>query len=63
MSVYLVEDREIWSPIGLFQNIGYLYFGILSKKMRPDYSHKIFGDKRLHTFFFQEALPRAGAFA
>jgi hypothetical protein len=29
--------------------------------MRPDYSHKIFGDKRLHHFFFQEALARASA--
>jgi hypothetical protein len=31
--------------------------------MRPDYSHKIFGDKRLHHFFFQEALARAAASA
>ena len=27
--------------------------------MRPDYSHKIFDDKRLHHFFFQEALARS----
>jgi hypothetical protein len=31
--------------------------------MRPDYSHKIFGDKRLHRFFFQKALARAIASA
>jgi hypothetical protein len=31
--------------------------------MRPDYSHKIFDDKRLHHFFFQEALARAAASA
>jgi hypothetical protein len=31
--------------------------------MRPDYSHKIFGDKRLHQFFFQKALARAIAYA
>jgi hypothetical protein len=31
--------------------------------MRPDYSHKIFGDKRLNHFFFQEALARANALA
>jgi len=24
--------------------------------MRPDYSHKIFDDKRLHLFFLMEAL-------
>jgi hypothetical protein len=26
--------------------------------MRPDYSHKIFGDKRLRYFFQMEALTR-----
>lgn len=26
--------------------------------MRPDYSHKIFDDKRLHHFFMMEALTR-----
>jgi hypothetical protein len=26
--------------------------------MRPDYSHKIFDDKRLHHFFLMEALTR-----
>jgi hypothetical protein len=26
--------------------------------MRPDYSHKIFDDKRLHPFFLMEALTR-----
>lgn len=31
--------------------------------MRPDYSHKIFGDKRLHHFFLQQALARAYASA
>jgi len=31
--------------------------------MRPDYSHKIFGDKRLHHFFFQQTLARASASA
>jgi len=67
MSIYLAEDRQNSFPIGLFQNIGYLYFTELRKKrlndMRPDYSHKIFGDKRLHHFFFQDALARASASA
>jgi hypothetical protein len=26
--------------------------------MRPDYSHKIFDDKRLHHFFLKKALAR-----
>lgn len=26
--------------------------------MRPDYSHKIFDDKRLHHFFLKKALVR-----
>ena len=26
--------------------------------MRPDYSHKIFDDKRLHQFFLRKALVR-----
>jgi hypothetical protein len=26
--------------------------------MRPDYSHKIFDDKRLHHFLLMEALTR-----
>jgi hypothetical protein len=67
MSVYLAEDRENSFPIGHFQNIGYLYFPKKGQKlviyMRPDYSHKIFDDKRLHHFFFQEALARASASA
>ena len=29
--------------------------------MRPDYSHKIFGDKRLHPFLRLEACVRADA--
>jgi len=57
MWVYLAEDRQNSISIGLFQNNGYLYYRI----MRPDYSHKIFDDKRLHHFFFQEALARASA--
>jgi hypothetical protein len=35
----------------------------LANNMRPDYSHKIFDDKRLHRFFFLEALARGAAFA
>jgi len=31
--------------------------------MRPDYSHKIFDDKRLQRFIFQKALARAAASA
>jgi hypothetical protein len=31
--------------------------------MRPDYSHKIFDDKRLHHFFLLEAHTRAAASA
>jgi hypothetical protein len=61
ISVYLTEDRENSFSIGLFKNIGYLYFRRMPPYMRPDYSHKIFGDKRLHQFFFQEALARASA--
>jgi hypothetical protein len=63
MSIYLAEDRENSFAIGHFKNIGYLYFRRKTSYMRPDYSHKIFGDKRLHHFFFQEALARASAFA
>jgi hypothetical protein len=67
MSRYLAEDRQKTISVGLFQNIGYLYFmGRQARPdhyMRPDYSHKIFGDKRLHRFFFQKALARAIASA
>jgi hypothetical protein len=59
----LAEDRENSFPIGHFQNYGYLYFWQEPLIMRPDYSHKIFDDKRLHHFFFQEALARAAASA
>jgi hypothetical protein len=59
MWVYLAEDRQNSISIGLFQNYGYLYHA----NMRPDYSHKIFDDKRLHRFFFLEALARGAAFA
>jgi hypothetical protein len=59
MWVYLAEDRQNSISIGLFQNYGYLY----GRSMRPDYSHKIFDDKRLHRFFFLEALARGAAFA
>jgi hypothetical protein len=45
--------------LDIYQNIGYLYL----TNMRPDYSHKIFGDKRLHHFFFQQTLARASASA
>ena len=31
---------------------------LLKEYMRPDYSHKIFDDKRLHRFFFLEALAQ-----
>jgi hypothetical protein len=63
MSIYLAEDRENSFWIGLFKNNGYLYFRRKPPSMRPDYSHKIFGDKRLYQFFFQEALARASASA
>jgi hypothetical protein len=63
MWVYLAEDRQNSISIGLFQNNGYLYPDFSCQYMRPDYSHKIFDDKRLHRFFFLEALARGAAFA
>jgi hypothetical protein len=59
----LAEDRQNSISIGHFQNNGYLYLRHKPLIMRPDYSHKIFDDKRLHHFFFQEALARAAASA
>jgi len=33
-------------------------FTFINGIMRPDYSHKIFDDKRLHHFFLKKALAR-----
>ena len=58
----MVKIRAAIEKIRSTREMGdFLYLS--AADMRPDYSHKIFGDKRLNHFFFQEALARANALA
>jgi hypothetical protein len=56
----LAEDRKKPLVRGEKYDFGGLSnkFIFINGTMRPDYSHKIFDDKRLHHFFLRKAFVR-----